>query len=53
MVVCEEIPLDKDQLDRLLGHHEMTIRDIEERRPSVEAILDKGALIVEAIKHPG
>ena len=39
--------------DRMLGEHEMTIRDIEDRKPNIEAILQKGGLIVEAIKHPG
>ena len=45
--------MDKEQLDSLLGHHEIIVRDIEEHSPNVEAILEKGALIVEAIKHPG
>ena len=48
-----EIPMDREKLDRMLGEHEMTIRDIEDRKPNIEAILEKGGLIVEALKHPG
>ena len=48
-----EIPMDREKLDRLLGEHEVTIRDIEDKKPNIEAILEKGGLIVEALKHPG
>ena len=48
-----EIPMDREKLDRMLGEHEVTCRDIEDKKPNAEAILEKGALIVEAIKHPG
>eukprot|EP00116_Pleurobrachia_bachei_P013775 sb/3474037/ len=48
-----DLPMDREKLDRLLGEHEMTVRDIDDRKPSIEEILEKGGLIVEAIKHPG
>ena len=48
-----EIPMDREKLDMMLGGHEVTIRDIEDKKLSIEAILEKGGLIVEALKHPG
>ena len=48
-----DIPMDREKLDRMLGDHEVTVRDIEDRKPNIESILEKGGLIVEALKHPG
>ena len=48
-----DLPMDKDKLDRLLGEHEVTVRDIDDKKPEVEDVIAKGNLIVDATKHPG
>ena len=44
--------MDRNKLDKLLGEHTVTNRDINDMKPNIEAILEKGGLLVEAIKHP-